>query len=691
MTTLKHPFPAAGRLLACALSFLLPAAAAAAPEPAKKGLTVEDMLAMQRVSGPVVSPDGKRVAFTVRDTDVAANRGRTDVWITHVDGTGARRLTTHPENDTDPRFSADGNTLFFLSTRGGSSQVWRISVGGGEAEAVTELPLDVNAFRLFPDGKRLLIAVDVYPDAATLADTRKRDQAREESKVKALVFDELLFRHWDTWEDGKRSHLWVVDVEKKGEPLDLMKGMNVDCPTHPFGGVEDMIISPDGKTVVFAAKDVGTRAAWSTNVDLFSVPADGKARPVKLTAANEAWDGMPAFSPDGKTLGYLAMARPGYESDQTRIVLLDLATGKRRVLADGWDRSPDSVVFSADGATVFTAADNLGSRALFALDVAKGTPRILHGRGTNGDAQLAGDRVVFVHDRLDAPGELYSIKADGTDVRAVTRLNEARVNAIAWGESEQFTFKGAHGDTVHGWAVKPANYKPGTKAPVAMIIHGGPQGSMGDHFHYRWNPQAFAGRGYGVVFIDFHGSTGYGQAFTDAIRGDWGGAPYEDLMKGLDAALAKYPWLDGTRTTALGASFGGYMINWINGHTDRFKALVVHDGNIDERMAYFDTEELWFPEWEHGGPPWEAADGYMKHNPVDLVKNWKTPTLVVHGARDFRVVDTQGMGTFTALQRRGVPSRMLWFPDENHWVLKPQNSRKWHEEVLGWLDRYTKK
>jgi dipeptidyl aminopeptidase/acylaminoacyl peptidase len=283
------------------------------------------------------------------------------------------------------------------------------------------------------------------------------------------------------------------------------------------------------------------------------------------------------------------------------------------------------------------------------------------------------------------------MKPDGSELRQLTHFNDERVKNIAWGDYEQFSFKGAKGDTVYGYAIKPAGFTPGTKYPVAFLIHGGPQGSFDDHFHYRWNAEVFAGHGYGVVMVDFHGSTGYGQAFTDAISGDWGGAPYDDLMMGLDAALAKYTWLDGTRAAALGASFGGYMINWINGKTDRFKALVCHDGNNDERSAYLATEELWFPEWEHGGTPWEHPEGYAKHEPFDLIKNWKTPTLVVHGGLDYRVVDTEGMATFTALQRKGVPSRFLHFPDENHWVQKPQNSKLWHDEVFAWIDRYTKK
>jgi dipeptidyl aminopeptidase/acylaminoacyl peptidase len=666
---------------------------AAAPA-AAKGLTVDDMLAMHRIGDPQVSPDGRRVVFVVRDTDLEANRGRTDLYLANVDGSGTpRRLTSNPENDSDPRWSPDGAWIYFTSTRGGSAQVWRIAPTGGEAEPVTKLPLDVNGFAVFPDGKRLALAVDVWPDAKSIADSVKQDVAHAAQKSSAQIYDNLLFRHWDTWEDGRFSHVFVWTPPELGgkadDARDLTPGQKTDTPTHPFGGMEDLDISPDGKTVAFVARTGGREIAWRIDTNVFLVPADGRTKPVAVTAANRGYDFGPAFSPDGKSLAVLQMKRPGFEADRQRISVIDLATKKTRVVTEAWDRSAGSILWAPDGKTIYTDADNLGNHSLFAIDVATGAAKLLVDKGTSASAQLAGDRLVFAKDTLSLPTELFSIKRDGTDERQVTKLNAARLAKIQFGKAEQFTFKGAHGDTVYGFAIKPAGYTRG-KAPVAFLIHGGPQGSFGDHFHYRWNPQSYTGHGYAVVMIDFHGSTGYGQAFTDGIRGDWGGAPYEDLMKGLDAALAKYSWLDGKRVVALGASYGGYMINWINGHTDRFKALVCHDGNIDERMAYYDTEELWFPEWEHGGVPWENADGYTKHNPIDYVKNWKTPTLVIHGGKDMRVVDTQGMATFTALQRKGIPSKFIFFPDENHWVLKPANSKLWHEQVLAWIDRWAK-
>ena len=675
------------------------ATAAVAADLERRGFTVHDLVTMKRVSDPQVSPDGRRVAFVVRETDLEADRGRTDVWLVDLDAGGGtagepRQLTSHEAGDSSPRWSPDGSSLYFLSTRSGSSQVWRLPLAGGEAQQVTELPVDVGNFLVSPDGVRLAVTLEVFADCDTVACTGERLDAEEESPATGQHYERLFVRHWDTWRDHRRSQLFTVTLAgaTAGEPVRVSRGLEADVPSKPFGGAEEIAFSPDGRWLVFTARDAGRDEAWSTDFDLYRVPADGSAAPENLTDANPAWDTQPAFSPDGRTLAYLAMTRPGFEADRFRIVLRDWASGGTRVLTEGWDRSPGSLAFLPDGATIYATAGSLGQVPLFAVDVADGTVRELvsDGHVRSPSVAVAGGRVVFGRDSLTAPVDLWSVAADGSDLRRLTEVNRDALASIAMGEPEQFTFAGWNGETVHAWVVKPAEFVPGRRYPLAFLIHGGPQGSFGNDFHYRWNPQSYAGAGYGAVMIDFHGSTGYGQAFTDSISGDWGGKPLEDLRKGLAAALERYPWLDGGRACALGASYGGYMINWIAGNwPDRFRCLVNHDGVFDHRMMYYSTEELWFPEWEHGGPYWQNPEQHEKHNPVRFVENWRTPMLIVHGSLDYRVPETQGLAAFTAAQRRGVPSELLIFPDENHWVLKPSNSILWHETVLGWLDRWT--
>ncbi len=673
--------------LALAIGLLVPPSASAAG--ASHPLTVHDMVAFDRVADPQPSPDGRRVAFMVSRVDLEANRRRADLWLTGIEGGTPRRLTTHEAGASDPRWSSDGRWLYFLSGRGGTSQVWRLPVDGGEAEPVTSLPLDVGGFALSPDGATLVVAMDVFVDADGPDATAKRLEEIAAAKATGRIYDRLLFRHWDTWWDGRRSHLFAVPVAG-GPPVDVMKGMDADAPSKPFGGMEEVTFAPGGRGLVFTARNAGREEAWSTDFDLWYAPLDGSAPPRELTPGNPAWDTAPAVSPDGRTLAYLAMKVPGYEADRFRVVLRDGLDGPDRVLTEAWDRSPQSLLWAPDGRTIFAVAEDHGQTALFAVDARSGAVRKVVAGGTVRTPRLARDRIVFARDTLVSPVDLFTIPWRGGAVRRITDVNRDRLAAVRMGEVSRLVFRGWNGDQVEGWVVKPADFDPAKRYPVAFLIHGGPQGAWGDDFHYRWNPQAYAGAGYAAVMVDFHGSTGYGQAFTDAIAGDWGGKPLEDLEKGLAAALAQHPWMDGDRVSALGASFGGYMVNWIAGAwPDRFRCLVVHDGNLDERAAYYDTEELWFPEHDHGGTPWENPEGYTKQNPIDLVGKWRTPTLVVHGGRDFRVVDTQGMMTFTALQRRGIPSRFLHFPDENHWVLKPANSILWHETVLAWLDRWT--
>ncbi|MBN2011796.1 S9 family peptidase [candidate division KSB1 bacterium] len=650
---------------------------------------VNDLVTMKRISEPQVSPDGKQIVFVVRKTDMEANKGRTDLWIVNIDGSNLRQVTTHPANDYNPRWSSDGKDIWFLSTRTDIAQIRKISASAGESQQITDLPLDASNLIVSPTGTHLAFTMDVFP-GMSITDTKAKLDAIENSKVSGRIYEQLFIRHWDTWNDGRRSHMFVIPVSG-GNPVDVMLNMDADTPSKPFGGTEEITFTPDGKSIVFTAKDVGRSEAWSTDYDLYVASIDGSTPPRCITASNEAWDIGPVFSPDGKTLAYLAMARPGYEADRYRVMLYDWKTGAVRSLTEDWSLSPSEIFWSPDSKKIYAKADYLAQGALFEIEIKSGKRTLVRSDGTVRSPGCAGDRLVFGLDNLKSPVELYSMKTNGKGLKQLTTINADKLATIRFGDYEQFTFAGWNNETVYGYLVKPVDFDPDKKYPVAFLIHGGPQGSFGNDFHYRWNPQSYAGAGYAAVMVDFHGSTGYGQEFCDAIRGDWGGKPLEDLQKGLAAALAKYPFLDGDHVGALGASYGGYMINWIAGNwPDRFRCLVCHDGNIDERMAYFDTEELWFPEWDHEGTPWDNPEGYEKHNPVNFVKNWKTPMLVVHGGQDFRVAETQGFGTFNALQRRGIPSKLLYFPDENHWVLKPHNSILWHNTVIGWLDQWCK-
>ncbi len=685
-------------LLPLCLAALLPLQADA------RGFDVRDLVRLDRVSSPILSPDGRVVVFSQRSVD-GELKATTALFARNLltrDARPPQRITPDGWSVSAPAFSPDGATLYFLSAKNGSQQLYSMPAAGGTPRQLTAFALDVGTWRLSPDGRRIAFSTATFADcAADFACTKKALDARKDSKVSGVVYDQLFVRHWDTWRDGRRNRLFLADLPAgaKAKPVAnasaIGASLDGDVPSKPFGGADDYTWAPDGQSIVASVRIAGKGEPWSTNFDLYRLPLDG-GDPVNLTADNPATDTGPVFSADGATLFYRAMKRAGFEADRYALMAMDVATGSRREIAPQWDRSPSSLKPSANGETLYVAAQDSGQYPLFMVEVATGAVEKLVGGGTVSSFDVAGETIALTRNSIDSGDVLY-VTASGSEdsPRQITPTAAERLPEVRLGEFEQFSFRGAGNATVHGYVVKPWNYEEGRKYPVAFLIHGGPQGSFGNGWSYRWNPQTYAGQGFAVVMIDFHGSTGYGQAFTDAISGDWGGKPLVDLQKGWAAALAKYGFLDGERACALGASYGGYMVNWIAGNWfDRrgnspWKCLVNHNGVFDTRSMGLVTEELWFTEWEFGGTVAANPKAYEKFNPARHIDKWKVPMLVVAGQNDFRVPIDQSLSTFTALQRAGIESKLLYFPDENHWVLKPHNSVLWHDTVNAWLKQHT--
>ena len=656
-------------------------------------MTIDDLLAIKSVSDPQISPDGESVVYVVSELDRATDKTDSTLWLIPTAGGEPKRMTTAPGTNNHPRWSPDGKTLAFVSSRGGSAQVWLLPVEGGEARQLTKLPIDVSGPIWSPRGDRIAFAAEVYP-GTTPEQTAAKDKEKEAFKSKVRTFDHLMIRHWNAWDEGKRSHLFVADANT-GVARDLTPKLEVNTPPAPFGGSTDYAWSPDGKELAFTAEPVKDQA-WSTNTDIWTVPAGG-GELKNLTASNPAADAQPSYSPDGTMLGYVSQARPGFESDLWVLRAWKRDGSETIDVSSYLDRPVQSYAWR-NATSLAAVIDSEGTEPIVTfrlLEPSENRDRMT-GRPVSGGASSSisigpeARTLAFVHHTADKPGEIYLWEEGKPKPRALTSHNAALVSQLDLPAVEGFTFTGADHEQVHGWLLRPPGFDPKKTYPVAFLIHGGPQGAWHDEWHGRWNYQMFAAPGYAVVAINPHGSTGYGQKFTDQISQDWTGKVYEDLMKGLDFALEKYPFLDKTKLAAAGGSYGGFMVNWICGHTDRFKALISHAGVFDLVSMYGTTEELWFPEWEYGGFPWDRAEHYRDRSPSTYARGFRTPTLVIHGALDFRVPDAQGLGMFTCLQRLGVPSRYVWFPDEGHWIAKPQNRIVWWREVQAWLAKYLK-
>ncbi len=678
-----------------ALILFAPGALSAA---GKAPFTFDAMMRLQRIDDPQLSPDGKMVAFTVQSMDLPSNTKPVQIYTVAVDG-GAPQVITHDGNsNTRPRWTPDSKRLFFVSDRSNGLQIWSMNADGSDAKAVTNLPTETDGVTVSPDGKLILFTSDVYPECAAKdakpgtaydnACNKSKLDAEAASKMKARVYDSLLYRHWTHYEGSRRQHLLIQAADGSGQPRDLTPGP-LQAPPFSLGGVDAYAFSPDSTQITYVA-NTDPDLSTSTNSDLFTVPAAG-GDAKRITTSPGADEG-PVYSPDGKYLAYRTQVKGGYESDQWRLAVLNLQTGAMNTLADSLDRWVESYAWSPDSSRIFFTIDDHGTNPLLMIPVTGGAIRtIAQGPTSVSSVQFTPDNktMIYLDQSGSHPPEINKAFSKGGSGAALTHLNDPITNAYDLTSLERITIdSGADSTKVESFVVKPPGFNPANKYPVLFAIHGGPEGDWGESWSYRWNAQVFAGAGYVVVLPNPHGSIGYGQNFTDAVNGDWGGRAYDDIMATVDY-VSNLPYVDKTRLVAAGASYGGYMIDWILGHTDRFRALVSHAGVYDLRSEAGTTEELWFAKWEFGGFPWENPELYEKWSPSSYVKNFKTPTLVTHGELDYRVPIGQGQQLFTALQQTKVESKLVQFPDEGHWILKPQNSQFWYATVLDWLNHYT--
>lgn len=650
-------------------------------------MTIEKFVSMTRCSDPQVSPDGSKVAFTVSVPDIENNRNSTDIWIMPAGGGEPVRFTGSQGADYGARWSPDGKTIAFVSTRGASSQIWLIPSDGGEARRLTDISTGASGPEWSPCGKKIIFHSFVYPDCPDDDCNRDRQESAGSDPVKAKVIDHLLYRHWDTWKDGRRNHLFMVDVDSK-EVRDLTEGRDSDFPTFPWGGSADYAFSPDGSEICCVSKVVDVEAT-STNTDLFLIEtASGN---IKKLTSSQAADETPEYSPDGRYISYRAQIVPRFESDRWRLVLHERKTGQIRELTEGFDRWVLDYAWSPDSKKIYFTAGDDGHHGLFSIDVGSGRIKKLVAKSNNSSPVVTpdGKTVFFARRSFDYPHSIWSVSAKGKGLKRLADFNGEAYEGIEYNTAEDVRYTGAEGAEIQAFLIKPPGFDPDRSYPAIVLVHGGPQSAFVDSWYTNWNAQTFAAAGYVIFIPNFHGSDGFGQEFVNSISLDWGGRCYEDIMLGVEY-LAALPYVDGNRIGAAGASFGGYMINWIEGHTNRFKCLVSMAGAFNTLSKYGVTEELWFPEWDFGGTPWTNREMYEKWSPHNFVENFETPCLVVHGELDFRVPVGEGLQMFTALQRMEVPSKLVYFPDEGHWVLKPKNNIFYYTQFIEWMDRWLK-
>jgi len=650
-------------------------------------ITFDDFIQIKRVSDPQLSPDSLHIAFVITEMDKAKNTSNSDIWILSLKGGEPWQLTSSPKADFNPRWSPDGKKMAFISTRKGVPQIWMIDPRGGEAYQMTDISTGATGVKWSPTGLHLAFTSSVYPDCETDECNKKKNMEKNENPVKAQVFNELLFRHWNAWRDEKRSHVFVVSAEG-GQPRDVTPG-DFDTPPISLGSSHDYAFSPDGNEICFVRNiDSELKMGTGTNNDLFFTPVEGGA--ITQITKNKANDNSPHYSPDQKYIAYRAMARPGFEADKYSLILYHRQNQTKKNLTEKLDASVNDILWTEDSTALYITYGQEGRTVLARVSLKDNSIQpILEGHTFSSiNITPDGTKVVLLKQAMHQPAEIFALDLKSKKLDPLTQINTRLLAKLEMNPAEEFWYKGAKGAKVHGFLLKPPRFDPQIKYPLVMLIHGGPQGAWNDNFHYRWNAEMFAAPGYVVAMINFHGSTGYGQDFTDSITGDWGGKPYEDIMMGLDHLLSHYEFINANKIAAAGGSYGGYMVNWIEGHTARFSCLISHAGVFDLRSMYGATEELWFPEWDLRGTPWSNAAMYAKWSPSFYVQDFKTPCLVIHGQLDFRVPVTQGFQLFTSLQRNEIPSKLLYYPDEGHFVSKPQNAELWWKTIHDWLAKY---
>ena len=657
----------------------------------ERRFTIDDLLKVRRVGDSQVSPKGDLVAFTITDMSVAANKGTTQIYVVPLGGGEVRQLTNDEHSSASPRWSPDGDMLAFISARDGEDQIWTIDVSSGALKKITSLSTGAGDPVWSPDGNWLAFASDVYPECLSDACNKKRAEEKAQSKVKAHVATHLLYRHWKSWKDGTRSHVFVVSAQG-GEARDLTPG-DYDAPPFSLGGPTDYAFSSDSRELAFVSNHDKVEAI-STNADVWTVSVRG-GTPKNITAANRGYDGSPQYSPDGRFIAYRSQATPGFESDRFRLMLYDRKTGTARSLSESLDSWVDEFTFVPNSQTIYLTAEERGKQPIYSVPVSGGPVRKVVSDGFNSEPHVTkdGSTLGFSRSSMTMPNEVYRANIDGSGVTELSKANDAFISSFNLKPAEEVTWTGALGRKVAGWIIKPANFNPRKKWPLVVLIHGGPQGAWNDNWGYRWNPQVWANNGYVVFTPNPRGSTGYGQQFVNEISGDWGGKVFTDISNGV-AMVSALPYVDKTRIGAAGASYGGYMIDWIEGHNNdprfHYKVLVSHDGVYNLTSMTGVTEELWFTDWEFKGTPWTNPAMYDRWSPHKFVQNFKTPILIITNALDYRVPEGEGMQLFTAVQRMGVESKLLDFPDEGHWVLKPANSQFWHNTVMDWMDKHLK-